>query len=79
VTREGDEGIGLADVLGLGVRVAALIALGIALGWLIDSLCGTFPVFVFVGLGLAIVGACAYTVVEFRAYLSQTDTPDQNH
>ena len=68
------EGVGLSDLLSLGVAIAAQLVVGLALGWLVDSLADTFPTFVFIGLGLGIVGACAYTVIEFRKYLSTTDS-----
>jgi F0F1-type ATP synthase assembly protein I len=67
------EGLGLSDLLGLGAGIAAMLVAGMGLGWLVDTLADTHPIFVFVGLGLGIAGACAYTVVEFRKYLSNTD------
>jgi F0F1-type ATP synthase assembly protein I len=42
---------------------------GLALGWLVDALADTTPIFLLVGLLLGIVGAVSYTVVEFRKYL----------
>jgi F0F1-type ATP synthase assembly protein I len=36
---------------------------------LVDSLAGTTPVFILLGLLLGIIGAVSYTVVEFRKYL----------
>lgn len=68
------DGMGLSDLLSLGVGIAAPLVAGLAFGWLIDALADTFPIFVFIGLGLGIVGACAYTVVEFRKYLSITES-----
>ena len=70
----GADGMGLSDLLSLGVGIAAPLVAGLALGWLIDALAGSFPTFVFIGLGLGIVGACAYTVVEFRKYLSTPES-----
>jgi F0F1-type ATP synthase assembly protein I len=67
------EGLGLSELLGLGAGIAALLVVSMALGWLVDWLVGSSPVFVLVGLGLGIVAACVYTVVEFRKYLSSTD------
>jgi F0F1-type ATP synthase assembly protein I len=51
------------------VVLAALFAVGIALGWLVDSLLDTSPIFVFVGLALGTTAACWYAVTEFRKYL----------
>ncbi len=63
------EGLGLSDLLGLGAVAAVVLAVGIGAGWLVDSLAGTFPVFLFVGLAGGIVGACSYAIVEFRKFL----------
>jgi len=53
----------------MGAVIAAELVAGLALGWLVDTLVGTKPVFLLVGLLLGIVGAVSYTVVEFRKYL----------
>lgn len=63
------ESPGLSDLLGMGAIIAAVLAAGLLLGWLADSLAGTTPVFLLVGLVLGIVGAVSYTVVQFRHYL----------
>ena len=68
------DGMGLSDLLSLGIGIAAPLVAGLGLGWLIDALAGSFPIFVFIGLGLGIVGAIAYTVVEFRKYLSTPES-----
>jgi F0F1-type ATP synthase assembly protein I len=64
-----DESLGWPALLGMGAVVAAQLAVGLGLGWLVDSLAGTAPVFVLVGLLLGIVGAVSYTVLEFRKFL----------
>jgi F0F1-type ATP synthase assembly protein I len=43
---------------------------GGGLGWLVDSLLSTSPAFLLTGLAIGIVGACAYTIAQFRKYLS---------
>ena len=63
------DGPGWSDFLGLGVTAAGVLIAGFALGWLVDHLAGTFPLFVFIGLLLGIIGAITYTVVRFRTYL----------
>ena len=63
------DGLGLSELLGLGAVAAAVLAVGLALGWLVDTVVGTFPIGLFVGLALGIVGACSYAVVEFRKFL----------
>jgi F0F1-type ATP synthase assembly protein I len=63
VTRESP---GLASVLGLGTVTALLIVIGLGLGWLVDRLLHTFPIFVFVGLALGVAGAGRYTYLKIR-------------
>jgi len=53
----------------MGAVVAAELVAGLALGWLVDRLAGTAPVFLLVGVLLGIAAAVVYTVVEFRKYL----------
>lgn len=60
---------GWQELLGLGVASAALMAACGAVGWLIDSLLDTVPIFLLVGLLLGIAAAVAYTVRQFRKYL----------
>lgn len=57
------------SLLGMGAVIAALLVVGMALGWLVDSLANTTPIFIMVGLALGIAAAVTYTVVEFRQYL----------
>lgn len=59
----------LGTLLGMGLAFAACLVAGLGLGWFVDSLTGTFPVFLLVGLGLGIVGSIAYAVNEFRRLL----------
>jgi F0F1-type ATP synthase assembly protein I len=48
---------------------AAALAVGIALGWWVDGLLDTFPIFVLVGIALGIAGGICHSVIEFRKYL----------
>lgn len=64
-----EDGIGWSTLLGMGAVVAAELVAGLALGWLVDRLAGTTPVFLLVGVLVGIVAAVSYTVVEFRKYL----------
>ncbi len=64
-----DESFGWSTLLGLGAVIAAELLVGLGLGWLVDKLLGTEPVFLLVGVLLGIVAAVSYTVVEFRKYL----------
>lgn len=68
----GDDGKtapGLQELLGMGLVVAAALAVGLGLGWLVDSLLNTVPIFIMVGLLLGIVGAVAHVVRQFRKFL----------
>lgn len=56
-------------LLGIGAVVAATLVAGILLGLLVDSLTGTTPLFLFVGLVLGLVAAGWYAVTTFRQYL----------
>ena len=60
---------GWQELLGMGAAIAAVIAVGTGLGWVVDVLADTVPIFLMVGLTLGIGGAVAYTVSQFRKYL----------
>ncbi|MDQ1578718.1 MAG: hypothetical protein QOE21_1405, partial [Microbacteriaceae bacterium] len=62
---------GWQTLLGMGVVIAALLVAGMALGWLVDTLLETVPIFILVGLVLGIAAAGSYTVVKFRLYLKK--------
>lgn len=64
-----EQPLGWSALLGMGAVVAAELVAGLALGWLIDRLAGTAPVFLLVGVLLGIAAAVSYTVVAFRKYL----------
>jgi F0F1-type ATP synthase assembly protein I len=59
----------LTTLLGLGAATAAILVVGLGLGWLVDRLVGSFPVFTLVGLALGIVGAGGYIYTKFRKLL----------
>lgn len=56
-------------LLGMGAVNAALLVVGIALGWLVDSMLNTDPIFILVGVALGIVADIVYTTVQFRQFL----------
>lgn len=60
---------GISTLLGMGAVVAAVLAVGLAFGLIVDSIAGTAPLFLFLGLFLGIAGAIGYTVTKFREYL----------
>jgi F0F1-type ATP synthase assembly protein I len=53
----------------MGAVNATLLVVGIALGWLVDSMLNTVPIFILVGVALGIVADVAYTTVRFRQFL----------
>ena len=69
MSEEPDRSLGWSELLGMGAVIAAELVAGLGLGWLVDSLADTAPVFLLIGLLLGIAAAITYTVVEFRKYL----------
>jgi hypothetical protein len=65
------DSFGFADLLGLGLAVGVLLALGIAAGWWLDRLMHTSPALVLVGIALGIAGGICYTVVRIRPFLKE--------
>jgi F0F1-type ATP synthase assembly protein I len=64
-----DRSLDWSALLSMGAVIAAELVAGLGLGWLVDSLADTAPIFLLVGLLLGIAAAVSYTVVEFRKYL----------
>jgi F0F1-type ATP synthase assembly protein I len=62
-------GAGAVGFLTLGVAVAVSLALGWAIGYLVDGWAGTAPVFTLLGLAFGIVVATLMTVNRVRKYL----------
>ena len=60
---------GWSTLLGMGASIAAALVAGLAVGWVVDRLAGTTPVFMIVGLFLGVVAAVYYVIVSFRTYL----------
>ena len=56
-------------LLGMGITLAACFVIPMALGWLVDDLAGTLPIFVFVGLVVGIAAAARYAYTELRKHL----------
>jgi F0F1-type ATP synthase assembly protein I len=63
VTREPP---GWTSVLGLGAVTALILVFGFGIGWLLDRLLHTTPIFIFVGLALGIAGAGRYIYLAIR-------------
>ena len=61
--------LGWSEILNMGMVLAVAIMAGLGLGWLVDSLAGTTPIFLFLGLVLGITGAVRYSYLVLRKYL----------
>jgi F0F1-type ATP synthase assembly protein I len=62
-------GLDLRDLFGLGGMLAGAIVAGMALGWLVDSVLGSTPVFILVGLAVGVAGGIAGCWVQIRRFL----------
>jgi F0F1-type ATP synthase assembly protein I len=63
------DGPELGDLLGMGMSMAGLLAIGFGIGWLVDHLTGTFPAFAMVGLLVGIAAACLYMYGQFKKFM----------
>lgn len=61
----------LVTLLGLGAATAAILVIGLGLGWLVDGIVDTLPAFTLVGMALGIVGAGAYIYTKFTKFLKE--------
>ncbi|MFC4943898.1 AtpZ/AtpI family protein [Pseudonocardia sp. GCM10023141] len=62
------DGPELGDLLSLGLTLALCLVVGYGLGWLVDLLAGSFPIFALVGIALGIVVACLYFYKMFKRF-----------
>lgn len=68
---EQGDGPNLATLIGLGAVTAAILLVGLGIGWLVDEVVDTLPAFTLVGLALGIVGACIYIYGQFTKFLKE--------
>ncbi len=61
----------LATLLGLGAATAAILLVGLGLGWLVDEVVNTLPAFTLAGLAVGIVGAGVYIYTKFTKFLKE--------
>jgi F0F1-type ATP synthase assembly protein I len=71
VVVEQRNGPDLATLLGLGAAIAAILLAGLGLGWLVDELVDTRPVFTLGGLALGIIATCYYIYAKLNQYLKE--------
>lgn len=60
-----------ATLLGFGAATAAILMVGLGLGWLVDEAVGTLPAFTLVGLALGIIATCYYVYAKLKQYLKE--------
>lgn len=65
------DGPDLSTLLGLGVSIAAFLVAGLGLGWLIDSVLNSLPVFVLIGLAFGVTGASWYVYAQFKKFMKE--------
>lgn len=68
---DGPQGLSWSSLLSIGAVSAVMLAAGLALGWWIDSLLSTSPIFVLVGIAVGIAAGFSYTFVQFRNVLKE--------
>ena len=66
-----NDGPDLSTLLGMGVAIAAFLMVGLGLGWFVDKLLDSLPVFILVGLALGIAGASGYVYAQFKKFLKE--------
>ena len=55
----------------MGSVSAALFAVGLAVGWWLDSVLHTFPVMVLIGIAVGIGAGATYMIVKIRSFLKE--------
>ena len=63
-----NEAPGWPSLLGMGVALALILVIGLAIGWVIDKFAHTLPIFTLVGLVVGIAAAGRYAYVEFHKF-----------
>lgn len=61
----------LSTLLGLGAAIAAILMVGLGVGWLVDLVVNTLPAFTLIGLALGIVGAGGFIYTKFTQFLKE--------
>ena len=69
VDERSDAGLRGRDLIGLGGLLAGAVIAGLVVGYVLDDVLGTSPVFVLVGIGLGILAGAVGFVVKVRAAL----------
>ncbi|MEV6602878.1 AtpZ/AtpI family protein [Kutzneria sp. 744] len=59
------------SLIGMGSGVVGLVVGGVGLGWWLDSVLHTVPLFVFIGLAVGMVSAWVFAYAKLRKFLKQ--------
>jgi F0F1-type ATP synthase assembly protein I len=59
------------SLIGMGSGVVGLVVGGVGLGWWLDTVLHTVPVFVFIGLAIGMVSAWLFAYAKLRKFLKQ--------
>ena len=65
-SHENNAGGGYARFFGLGFAFLALLVILAAVGFFVDKLLGTLPLFLFIGLGLGFAGALYHVYLSLK-------------
>jgi len=71
VVVEQRNGPDLTTLLTFGMTTAACLVVGLGVGWLVDWVLDTLPVFTLIGLALGIVLTCYYVYAKLKQYLKE--------
>lgn len=66
-----DGGPDLSTLLGFGVALAAILVVGLGLGWLIDTVLDSLPIFTLIGMALGVAGASVYVYAQFKKFFKE--------
>lgn len=61
----------IVSLIGIGSTVVGLVVGGVGLGWWLDSVLHTLPVFVFIGLAIGMVSSWLFAYATLRKFLKQ--------
>ncbi|TSD93897.1 hypothetical protein FOS14_21680 [Skermania sp. ID1734] len=57
------------QLIGLGATLVGSVVFGLIVGWVLDAVLGTTPLFIMVGLAVGILCAVGSSVVQFRKFM----------
>lgn len=61
------------ELLGMGTTIAGCLLIPMGLGWLLDELTGTLPIFLMIGLVIGMASAAGYSYKEVQKFFGSAD------